>query len=101
PFPTLNRMLYGIRTGESVLITAQEGVGKTEIMRNIEYHLLKETQENVGAFYLEEPRARHLKGLAGIELKAPVHLPDVCASESEIVGALRKVVGKDDRLHLY
>ncbi len=101
PFPTLNRMLYGIRTGESVLITAQEGVGKTEIMRNIEYHLLKETQENVGAFYLEEPRARHLKGLAGIELKAPVHLPDVCTSESEIVGALRKVVGKDDRLHLY
>lgn len=101
PFPTLNRMLYGIREGESVLITAQEGVGKTEIMRTIEYKILTETNHNVAAIYLEEPGDRHLKGLAGIELKSPVHLPDTCASESEIVGALRRVVGKDDRLHLY
>jgi len=33
PWPTLNYMTYGIRTGESVLITAQEGVGKTEVAR--------------------------------------------------------------------
>lgn len=101
PFPTLNRMLYGIREGESVLITAQEGVGKTEIMKTIEYKILTETDHNVAAIYLEEPGDRHLKGLAGIKLKSPVHLPDTCASETEIINALRAVVGKDDRLHLY
>lgn len=101
PFPTLNRMLYGIREGESVLITAQEGVGKTEIMRTIEYKILTETDHNVAAIFLEEPGDRHLKGLAGIKLKSPIHLPDTCASEGEITRALREVVGKDDRLHLY
>ena len=101
PFPTLNRMLYGIRMGESVLITAQEGVGKTEIMRTIEYKILTETNLNVAAIFLEEPRDRHLKGLAGIRLKSPIHLPNTPSSESEIIGALREVVGKDERLHLY
>src|SRR4029079_15805719 len=34
PFRTLTDMTYGIRRGESVLITAQEGVGKTELMHS-------------------------------------------------------------------
>src|ERR1700761_45270 len=33
--PTLDYMTYGIRTGESVLVTAQEGVGKTEVLHKI------------------------------------------------------------------
>jgi twinkle protein len=101
PFPTLNRMLYGIRTGESVLLTANEGVGKTEIMRTIEYKLLTETDYAIGSIFLEEPGSRHLQGLAGIRLKSPVHLPDVGASDVEVLSALREVVGQDDRLHLY
>jgi len=40
-------MTYGIRTGESVLITAQEGVGKTEVMHSIEHQLLTETDDAI------------------------------------------------------
>jgi twinkle protein len=101
PFPTLNHMTYGIRTGESILITAMEGVGKTELMHAIEYQLLKETDDNVGAIFLEEPKKRHLQSLAGLEIKKPVHLPDGGASSSDIYSALTRVIRGDDRLHVY
>lgn len=103
PFPTLNALTYGIRTGESVLITAQEGVGKTEIMHAIEYQILKETPHEVGVagIFLEEPKRRHLQALAGLELKRPVHLPDVDVKNSEVLSALQKAIQKDERLHLY
>lgn len=101
PFPTLTHMTYGIRTGESVLLTAQEGVGKTEIMHTIEHHLLKETNDAIAAIYLEEPKRRHLQALAGIELGKPVHLPDCDTEPDEVASALTSLVRDDDRLHLY
>ncbi len=101
PFPTLTEMTYGIRTGESVLIKAQEGVGKTEVMHTIEHKLLKETDYAIGAIFLEEPKRRHLQAIGGIELKRPAHLPDAHCSDGEIYAAVQKVVGRDDRLHIY
>lgn len=101
PFKILNEMTYGIRTGEMVLLTAQEKVGKTSIMHAIEHHLLKETKDAIGAIYLEEPKQRHLQALAGLELGKPVHLPDSGVGTDEVVAAVKKLVGQDDRLHLY
>lgn len=101
PFPTLNYMTYGIRPQESVLITAQEGVGKTEVMHSILHNLLRETDDAVGAIFLEEPKQRLLQALAGISLKRPVHLPDSGVSAAETYAALQDIVGVDDRLHLY
>lgn len=101
PFPTLTYMTYGIRTGETVLITAQEGIGKTEVMHAIEHQLLRETKDAIGAIFLEEPKRRHLQALAGIHLQRPVHLPDCNISDDEVFTAVQKVVGSDDRLHIY
>jgi len=101
PFTTLTEMTYGIRKSESVLITAQEGVGKTELMHAIEHKLLKETDDAIGAIFLEEPKRRHLQALAGIELEQPVHLPDCNCPEDQTLLALKEVVRKDDRLYLY
>lgn len=104
PYPfthQLNEMTYGIRTGETVLITAQEGIGKTEVMHAIEHSLLKGTDANVAAIYIEEPKRRHLQALAGIELKKPVHLPDYDSSSPETFAALEALLKKDDRLYLY
>ena len=101
PFPTLTYMTYGIRTGETILLTAQEGVGKTEVCHALEYHILKETKDNVGAIFLEEPKRRHLQAIAGLQLRKPVHLPDSGCSASEIAAALATAVGNDDRLHIY
>lgn len=101
PFKTLNDMTYGIRTGETVLLTAQEKVGKTSIMHAIEHHLLKETKDAIAAIYLEEPKQRHLQALAGLELRKPVHLPDCDVPPDQVIRAVQTLVGSDDRLHLY
>lgn len=101
PFPTLNDMTYGIRTGETVLIAAPEKVGKTELMHAIEYKLLQETDDAIGAIFLEEPKLRHLQALAGIDLKCPVHLPDSGVSTDEIISAAKRAIKTDERLHLY
>lgn len=101
PYQSLQDMTYGIRTNELVLVTAQEGIGKTEIIRGIEYHLLKTTDANLGVMHLEENKARTLKGYAGYELKAPIHLPDFTISKDELKKQLRLATGRDDRLHIY
>lgn len=101
PFKGLTDMTYGIRTGETVLLTAPEKVGKTELMHFIEHQLLKVTDENVAAFFLEEDLQRHLHALAGIELARPVHLPDSNVSDAEILAAVRSVIRRDERLHVY
>jgi twinkle protein len=101
PFKTLTEKTKGIRLGEASLITAQEGVGKTEIMHAIEYSLLQNTNENIGAIFNEEVPKRHLEALAGIRLQRPVHLPDSGCTRDQVREALREVVGKDDRLYVY
>jgi len=101
PFPTLENMTYGVRTGEVVLLTALEGIGKTEIFRAIEYSFLKNTDENIGIIHLEEGKSRMIKGLAGYELSTPVHLPDSGVSKDEIKKAFRDVVRRDERIHIY
>jgi twinkle protein len=101
PWETLQEMSYGIRTGELVLLTALEGRGKTEFFRAIEYHLLKTTDENIGIIHLEENKARTLKGLVGYELKSPIHLPTHSIPKDEIKKNLRKITGRDERVHIY
>lgn len=101
PFPQLNELTYGIRPGESVLLTAQEGVGKTEIMHSILHKTLKETDDAVGAIFLEEPKGHLLRSLAGLELRKPTHLPESGVSEEETLRAVTSLCKTDERLHIY
>lgn len=101
PFAKLQEMTYGMRMGEAVLWKAMEGIGKTEILRAIEYHVLKTTDKNIGVIHLEESKSRTIKGLAGYELGLPCHLPDTPVSNQEIKTAYRRVLTRDDRLHIY
>lgn len=101
PFPTLQDMTYGIREAELNLFTAMEKVGKTEIMRAIEYHLLKTTEHNIGIIHLEEEEKRSVQGLLSYELDCPVHLPDCGVSLDDQVRAYEKLTGRDGRLHFY
>lgn len=102
PFAGLEEKTLGIRTGEFVLITAPEGIGKTEFIRKIEHHLLRNTDAAIACIHLEETQSRQLRGLAGIELRAPAHLLTGQVSVDEINAALARLVGgRDDRLHIY
>ena len=101
PFPSVQDKTYGPHPGEIVLVTAQEGVGKTEVLRAMEHHLLKTTDHNIAIIHLEEQEKRSVQGLVGYELSLPVHLPDTGVSIEDQILAFRKLTGKDNRLYLY
>jgi twinkle protein len=101
PWKILTDMTNGIRTSESVLITAMEGVGKTEFMHALEYKFLKETNDNVASIFLEEPKRRHLQAIAGLELGRPAHILQPDLTQADVMAAVRKAISSDGRYHLY
>lgn len=104
PFASLTERTRGLRTGELVLISGGEGLGKTEIVRAIEYHILKHTDWRLGTIHLEEPKDRQLKGLAGYHLELPCHYADAPVTREAIADALDDLIGdkeSDERLNVY
>lgn len=77
PWDGLNLYTYGIRLSELVTITAQSGIGKTSIVKEIEHALLRNTSAGVGILHLEEPNGDTLLGLMSITANKPLHIPDV------------------------
>lgn len=101
PFETLQGMTFGIRPGETNLITAPSKIGKTEFIRAIEYHLLKTTDHNMGIIHLEEGEKRSVQGLVGYHLGVPVHLPSHPVPIDEQVAAYKDLTKRDGRVYYY
>lgn len=85
PWDSMNMMTYGIRLSEVVLVTAPTGIGKTSLLKEIEYNILKnpdatEKGYGIGFLHLEEPNRDTAMGLMSIRANKPLHLPDVRAS---------------------
>lgn len=102
PFSGLNELTYGLRLSELVIVTADTGVGKTQILREITHHLLNNTPHAIGMMFLEEPMKDTGLGIMSVEANKPLHLPDVRASISK--EELRKYYDKtvnSDRIILY
>ena len=93
PFEGLNKITYGIRPAELVTFTAGSGLGKTQVMREIVYHMIKKTKDNVGLLMLEETPVITSKGLMSLEANQRLHLPDVHLSKEEIKTYFDKTVG--------
>lgn len=100
PFAMWNEKTEGIRTGEVVLLSADEGVGKTEILRAIEYHVLTTTKTRIGTIHLEESKDRQLKGLCGYLMNQPAHRKDSTVSKEDLHAAI-DILAADERLHFY
>lgn len=83
PWDGLNNLTYGLRLSELVLLTADTGVGKTSIVKEIEHHLLNNTERGVGILHLEEPNSDTILGLMSITCNKPLHLPDIREKVSE------------------
>lgn len=84
PWESLNSFTYGIRLSEVVLLTADTGVGKTSVVKEIEHYLLRHAEKSsVGILHLEEPNRDTLLGLMSITANKPLHLPDVRAEVSQ------------------
>jgi len=97
PFAGLNRMTYGIRLSELCVINAPTGVGKTSILKEIEYQLLtdpevRETGYGVGFLHLEELDTDLAIGLMSIHANKRFNLPDTETSEEEMRKAYDEIV---------
>jgi twinkle protein len=77
PWDGLNRKTYGIRLSELVIVTAETGIGKTSVLKEIEHYLLEHTDKGIGLLHLEEPNSDTALGLMSITANKPLHLPDV------------------------
>lgn len=103
PYPNnwnLNDMTYGIRLGELDTWTSGSGSGKTQVMRELQFHLLAATEANVGIIALEEPLPDTIEGLMALYLNKRIHLPDVDYTQEEYVNSWRYCAGSN-RIHLY
>lgn len=100
PWDGLNRKTYGVRESELVLLTAETGVGKTSVMKEIEYNFLFNEElikENagVGFLHLEEPKRDLALGLMSVHKNKPYHFPDVERTEEELAEAYDEVINSD------
>lgn len=78
PWKGLNDQTYGIRLSELVVVTAETGVGKTSVLKEIEHYVLKNVaRHGIGLLHLEEPNGDTALGLMSIEAGRPLHLPDI------------------------
>lgn len=102
PFKELQASTYGIRTGETYLFKALEGIGKTELMGAIEYHVAKSTDIPIGIIHLEEDIQRSAMRLVGYEVETPVHLEGFTDYDPEqLMEIYTKIVKTDNRINYY
>lgn len=100
PYLGLNDLTYGIRQGELVTITAGSGLGKSQFLREIVFHILQNSQDNIGLMFLEESIKRTAKSLMSLHANKPLHLPDVEVTENELRDSFTNTLGTG-RIYLF
>jgi twinkle protein len=93
PWEGLNALTYGIRHGELVTITAGSGLGKSQLLREIVWHLLCHTNDNIGLMFLEESIRKTGLSLMSLAANKPLHLPDTESNEEERKDAFERTLG--------
>lgn len=100
PFEGLNKLTYGIRTGEAVIVTANTGVGKTAFLREIQESILvNDPDAKIGTMYLEETPVDSGLGLMSTRASIPFHLPDAVYTDEQYAEA-EKIL-EEDRVFFY
>jgi twinkle protein len=100
PFDGLNKLTYGIRKQELVTVTAGSGLGKSQFLREIIWHILQSTRSNVGLMFLEESTRKTGLSLMSLAANKPLHLPDTEATQKEKDDAFKATLGTD-RLFMF
>jgi len=81
PWSGLNTYTKGFRPYELVTITSGSGMGKSQIVRELEHYMLHATEDNIGILALEEDIARTALGIMSVEADCPLHLEEALDQE--------------------
>ena len=100
PYDGLNALTYGIRRGEAVIVAAPTGAGKSSVLRETMFGILKQDPEaKIGSLFLEETPEDTALGLMSLEANKPLHLPDTSYTDEEYEISKRIII--DDRVFYY
>lgn len=75
PWPKLNKITLGIRKHQLFIIGAGSGVGKTEFLREVVYHLIETHGESVGIISTEDPTVKVSRAFIGKWIDKRIELP--------------------------
>lgn len=100
PWKGLNKLLYGLRRAELITVTAGSGLGKSQFLREILYHLLNTTQWNIGGLFLEESTRKTARSIMSLHANKLLHLPDTPVTEQELKDAFDATLGTN-RVYLF
>ena len=95
PWPGVNELTYGIRPAELITVTAGSGLGKSQFLREILWHLIKTTKDNIGLMFMEESVRKTARGIMSLHLNKPLHLPDTDVTAQELKNAFDITLGTD------
>lgn len=103
PHEGLQNALYGLHKGEYITFKGDEGIGKTEMFRWMEHHILKTIPDSkIGIIHLEDDEGDVVRGIATYEEKYPYIHPESVASDEDVMKAYRKAVSEnEDRVFIY
>ena len=76
PWQGLTELTRGFRKSELVTITSGSGMGKSQLIREIEYYLMGATEDNIGVLALEENVSRTALGIMSVAASKPLHLDE-------------------------
>ena len=82
PWAGLNDLVKGVRPYELVTVTSGSGMGKSQLIKEIEYFLFNATEDNIGILALEESVSRTTLGLMSMAANRPLHLDENADTEA-------------------
>ena len=100
PWTGVNDLTYGLRPAELVTVCAGSGLGKSQFLREILWHLIKSTDSNIGCMFMEESVRKTALSIMSLACDKPLHLPDTIVSDSEREAAFNATLGTD-RLYFF
>jgi len=99
PYSSMNGLTYGIRPAELVTITAGSGLGKSQFLRELVWHIHEKTEDNIGILFLEEGKRRTVEALMSIAANKPLHLPQEFLTDEERERAMQERREAFDKVH--
>jgi len=102
PISSLENKLEGLRLGKTYLVSGLEGIGKTEIVRAVEYKVLQETDFNIGIVHLEEPKEDVVNNLLSYHVHMALRKDkNNILTVQEKMDRYREMVKRDNRVHIF
>jgi len=93
PWASLDQKVYGMRTAEIVCWCAGTGIGKSQFVREVAYHLVTQHQQRVGIIALEESVRDTGLGQMSLAANARLHLPGVQVAAPDFRAAFDATLG--------